>query len=492
MRDPFYKTALIMTLWYVALVALTRFIGGAILWGLVLWTLVLISRKRIASAVSNYLMVLMFIVINPNICSINSTLASTALRLGLPLISIALTMSGLMRKGNLRLPLGGLLAYLMAAVISSATGWAPLISYLKMVNFLVFFLGIWFGTQNMQNNPDEVLKLRAGFFAISTFVIVGSLLLIPFPGISTLDGLIYNRNYGVHLETDEINRILKESLANGGMSLFCGVTFQSQTLAPLSAALFMWIACDMLFVEKRIRKPHLALLIVALPLIYKTRSRVGFITLAVALTFICFYLPKHIIMPRRLHEHIKRYTSVTAALIAMIAIVAEVSTGTLTRWVRKTDEVKGDNRSFMEAVTSSRQRLVDLSIEEFKRNPFFGMGFQVNYESSMYVENAKGLILSAPIEKGVAPVMILGEGGVVGAAIFLVFLFTFYVVCTRKKLYLTVALFTVLLATNLGEATIFSPGGLGGNLWMVCVVGGFIMDSALIAQRHWLLHDRRW
>ena len=36
------------------------------------------------------------------------------------------------------------------------------------------------------------------------------------------------------------------------------------------------------------------------------------------------------------------------------------------------------------------------------------------------------------------------------------------------------------LVTNMGEATFFSPGGGGGFLWMLCVVGGFALDTILL------------
>ena len=42
---------------------------------------------------------------------------------------------------------------------------------------------------------------------------------------------------------------------------------------------------------------------------------------------------------------------------------------------------------------------------------------------------------------------------------------------------MTIAMFTVMFATNMGEANFFSVGGLGGSLWLLCVMGGFIVDS---------------
>ena len=76
--------------------------------------------------------------------------------------------------------------------------------------------------------------------------------------------------------------------------------------------------------------------------------------------------------------------------------------------------------------------------------------------------------------------MVLGETGIVGEMCFLIFLVAFYGTCARRKYTVTIALFTVLLVTNMAEATFFSPGGIGGILWMLGVVGGFTIDTYLL------------
>ena len=48
---------------------------------------------------------------------------------------------------------------------------------------------------------------------------------------------------------------------------------------------------------------------------------------------------------------------------------------------------------------------------------------------------------------------------------------------------MTITLFTVFLVSNMGEATLFSPGGIGEILWMMGVVGGFTIDTYLLFQR---------
>ena len=123
--------------------------------------------------------------------------------------------------------------------------------------------------------------------------------------------------------------------------------------------------------------------------------------------------------------------------------------------------------------------LIGLSMRDFKRNPMIGMGFQVA-EYTRHQTRGRGFVISASIEKGVLPVMVLGETGVLGAALFFLFLASFYYACSQRKYYITITLFSVFLVTNMGEATFFSPGGGGGFLWMMCVVGGFSLDTILL------------
>ena len=100
----------------------------------------------------------------------------------------------------------------------------------------------------------------------------------------------------------------------------------------------------------------------------------------------------------------------------------------------------------------------------------------------LYERHGGGLILSAPIEKGVLPVMVLGETGIVGATVFAMFLLSFWVNGSKMKLYMSIAMLVVFLATNMGEATFFSPGGIGGIQWVVCLIGGYTLDLWLLTR----------
>ena len=129
----------------------------------------------------------------------------------------------------------------------------------------------------------------------------------------------------------------------------------------------------------------------------------------------------------------------------------------------------------MEAITSTRQGAIEEAKRDFFRNPVIGCGFQVNEDSARF--NDQTFVLSAPVEKGLLPLVIIGEGGVVGTIIFAGFLMVFYSVCIRRRYFCTMTCFSTMLATNIGEATFFSPGGAGGLLWCFAIVGGGVLDA---------------
>lgn len=473
MKNDIYKQAFKQFCLFCLWVALARVSRGFVLPVMTFLGVMWAFKGEFGKALSIYSMLMFIVVMNPNILPKLGMMYSIGLRFGPLLIGLALAMRGGMTIGRQSLPLGIMLLFLLVAAGSSVGGWSPMVSYMKLVNFLIFFLGIWLGTKGLQHDKQGVTILRATLLALATFLIAGSAALWPFPGISTLNSL------KMISEVEDVtmrNEILREVIDSGGMTLFCGVTFQSQALSPLLTCAFAWVTCDLLFVEGRFRWQHTLLLICALPLLYLTRSRTALLGVMVALSLIYFYLPGKLALDRKMKRWIGHILMAGGVALVTLVVVAEIRSDAISRWVRKTDNVQTDKRSLSEAFTASRQGLMEMCMDDFRRNPMLGMGFQVAEYTKAYSEGSKGLILSSPIEKGVIPVMILGETGVVGATVFAVFLLTFYTGCTKRRLFITIVMMAVLLTINMGEATFFSPGGPGGPEWLFCIVGGYVLD----------------
>ncbi len=471
-----YKQTFKMLMFTVLSILLARVTRNYILPLYVAAGLICVLTNKLGWALVFYVLFPFYVILNPGVLPKVGSITGISLRAGPLLIGLMLAFTSMSRKGHHRLPFIMMVPFMMVAIVSSVDGWAPMVSMLKIINFSVFLLGLWFGTQNLQERPRDLFVLRAFFLSLAFLIVVGSILLSPFPAISYATSLGYAlREGGVEL-AEEVYQYMQEE---GMKTLFCGITNQSQALAPLSACAFAFTACDMLFIERRFRVPHVALLVTAMPVLYMTRSRLALVTLMAAMVVIVFYTTRHIQMRADVRARLGQGVVLFLVFVFSLAVVSQIKSGIMSEWVRKTSDVRDDQRSLMEALTSSRMGLIGLSIKDFNRNPMIGMGFQVA-EYTQARTRGKGFVISASIEKGVLPVMVLGETGILGAFFFSLFLASFYYTCSQRKYHITITLFSVFLVTNMGEATFFSPGGGGGFLWMVCVVGGFSLDTILL------------
>lgn len=476
-RQTSYKRVAKLLAFLVGVMLLCRATNDAALPVVVIVGLWCTVSRRIGWALVFFALFPFLVVVNPGILPKETPVARYALRFGPLLIGLALALLAVNRRGRDRLPFGSLVPFLLLAFISSMQGWAPYVSYLKLVNFGVFLVGIWIGTQNLQGSYRQLEFVRSFFLALSVLIVFGSITLIPFPSISYLTSL---RHVMAEYGAEYAESVFREMQLSGEKTLFTGILNHSQALAPILACVFGWVLCDMLFVERRFARVHLALLVCSLPLFYMTRSRVAFLSLASVLFIVYFYTTRKVRCPEDVRRKLRQGLAGFLALIAVVAVVAQLRTGAMMEWLRKTNDVAGDTRTLVDAVTASRESLIEMSMYEFRRNPLWGSGFQVAEYTRDQVRN-QGIVLSASIEKGILPVMVLGETGILGSCAFLFFLFSFYRQCARKGYFVTVSLFSVYLVTNIGEATFFSPGGVAGIEWMICVVGGFTLDMRLKA-----------
>ena len=400
------------------------------------------------------------------------------LKVALVGISFSLVVGSWRRKGSVRIPFEGMLFFLVSACFSLYDSWVPQVSFLKIILFSIFFFGIWRGTSNIQYNILELTTLRAFFFALVCILVLGSIAVYPLPHISFATSFRYALREGA---TAADIKAMYDAMM--GKTLFCGIANHSQSLAPMLVVAFAWLLCDTLFVERRFRWLHSVLLLSILPLSFMTRSRVAFCSLLLVACFVCIYTKNKVQMNLRLARHLNGVMMGIVILSVVSAVALEIRNGTISRWMRKTDDVSGDARSLSEALTSSRMGAIEMSMMEFKRNPLVGSGFQVAYYTQDDFDAAgRGLMLSASVEKGVIFTMVLGETGVLGIVTFAFFLGYFYVKCAKKRYYMTMTTFTSFLATNLGEATFFSPSGCGGVQWLIIAVGGFVLDVTILSR----------
>ena len=445
-----------------------RFSKGAATGALAAVAVVCGFSGRLGWAMTAYVFFPMLVILNPAALPMGG-LSGIFARGGCFLLSIVLMFSAAQRHGNHAIPLNGLWIYLLIAVVSSMGGYAPMVSYLKIISFALFLVGLGIGFRNIDKRINDLRVVRTFFLAFVLFVIFGSYAVkILMPGAAYLATMRLTATQGIEEATARV-------IESGG-GLFAGILNQSQCLAVVLPCCLAWLICDMLFVERRITKFHLGVFGCGIPLVYWTGSRAAFLATAVAGFLIYFYCLGKINISRRVRSSLRM--AMTMGIVAIVAVcgVMEVKNHAMTKWLRKTQDVESDARGFGEAFTESRMGLVEANLFDFRQNPVFGSGFQVSYEMKNMFKDAS-FVLSAPIEKGVLPLMVLGETGIVGEIVFIIFLLTFYWTCARKRYHCTLTLMTVMIFCNMAEANFFSPGGVGGMLWMICIGGGFLIDT---------------
>lgn len=424
-----------------------------------------------------YVMFPVFTIINRAVVGLSPVLLMTA-RLGnlVMIAAMILTGAGFSGRARERLPIAWLFAYCVVACLSSFDGWMPFISYMKIAQFVLFLMGLLFVTRIMQQSDKGLYQLRCVFMAISIIFLVGSLLsrLVPSVGFSMQLGSM--ANYGLETTGEEL-------LKGEGLVMFNGMTWHSQMLAPVVAIMAAWVLCDMLLVERRFTFLHTALLVAAPALLYMSRSRGGLLEIAsVVGTAVLVCVPRAR-LARAVKSRLTQMLLLGIALLVLAAVVGQIRSQAISRWLRKTEDVRGDTRSLKDAFTGSRQALIEYNLNDFKLNPMFGKGFQVM--RGMEQAYRVGIITwySAAVEKGVTPYVILGETGIFGAGIFLAFLLSFYSTCIKRRYLALLTMFTCVLVANLADSTLFSPGGLGGFQWIAACIGGFGIDLMSIRQR---------
>ena len=475
MKDRFYrdvfKTLLILT----GIFCVAKLSGGLIAVLVTIAGVVFAIRNKPGCLAACYVMYPVLVNFNHAIVRLD-TLLVMASRLGNLLLMLLMLLVG-SKKSPERCPLGWLFVYCAMASLSSIDGWMPLISYMKLIQFILFIIGIVIVARVLQYTEDGLHQVRCLFMALSIIFIVGSFLTYFLPSIG--HSMLLNRieDIGLDITTGEL-------VEGDGLLLFNGMLCHSQMLSPVVSMMAAWVLCDMILIEKKVSWLHLGVLIFAPVLIYMSRSRGGLLQIVTVMGMVAYICVPKARLSRSVRDKLFGLVVLMVVGLIAVAVTSEMKNQTITRWIRKTENVGGDSRTIVEAFTESRKALIEYNLNDFKLNPIFGKGFQVFYDFKQQYEQGRITWFFAPVEKGVTPYVILGETGVLGTTVFVIFLFSFYSACLKRRYLALMTMFTNMLVCNLSDSTLFSPGGLGGLLWMASCIGGFSIDLISIRMAH--------
>ena len=358
-----------------------------------------------------------------------------------------------------------MMAYIAYMIIPSATGWWPMVSFLKLGLFILIFLALVSMTNTVLVNENvDSRRIRSVFLAFCILFIFGSLALLPFPSIGQLSGEEYQ---------------LALMAGKAPKSLFKGMANQSQALGPVVTMIGALLLADLMFGIKKFDALYVSLFLCVPYLIYSTSSRTAMASFILAVGFMLY----HFVKARNIAASWRTKILSMALLLGTIgSVVVVCSSGfrdSIAQYALKTDGGAKAGDVSWEAATSSRQGLMDEALMDFKRKPVFGNGFQVEEKLLYRMGGSKGLLLSAPVEKGVWITAVLQEGGTVGFVLYCAFLIFVLMKMSERKYYVSLTMFVLFHILNLGEFTLFSMSGLGGFMWTLVFVALIIDESRI-------------
>lgn len=344
--------------------------------------------------------------------------------------------------------------------------------------------------------------LRSGFFTrhlrvrpftlatalLGVFFILHSILLSPIHDVSILKALSWGLTMTAlislwqGLSTQEFdatkNRlywglalVLVLSLPFLGLSAgfarngtgFQGLLNHPQAFAMTMALLGAWSGARM-FGERRPAWILIALTGASLVLILLSEARTGALAMifggGLSLVLFPVFAGRGLLQMAPGFASGRVWTVLAAGVVASLAM-ATAFAEIIAHFLSKSGRAGSSN--LFDAYDASRGFLIDAMLANIAQTPFRGIGFGIASNPSMMVverDPVFGLPLGASIEKGVAPLAVLEEVGVLGAALVAVWVLWLL----RRAAMGDLASFSVCMTAlllNMGENTLFSPGGQG-------------------------------
>ncbi len=436
--------------------------------------LIVLGQKRIELLVA-LLMVLMSFMVTAGALVPKNVIFFTTQRISLALIAFFLIAQNAGRKTNLLVaPFITIFFYVAYMAVISLFGWQPLVSELKIVLFITLFTSFMMSANAATAWAVRERLIRSIFLSMACYFIFGSFVTRFFPSVGY--SMLISKMEVWGTDTSDI-------LLGGGVRLFSGMTWHSQTLGPLLAVLNSLIITDYLINVRGASWIYRGLILVCPILVYWTSSRTAMGAYVVSWAIAIFFILK-----ARSVTASRKSQIVSGAVIAVIlgllvgVSVPQIRNKAIAFVFKQEVELVaygGGTDGGLDSVMSSRQALIDQSLYNFKKSPLIGNGFQVSsVMEGMKFESWKAL-LSAPIEKGFLPAAILEEGGIFGAIMMVIILVTVYFSLNRYQAYCGLATFLIFFITNMGEFSFFSMSGNGGILWSL-VFMGVMLDAKRI------------
>ena len=378
----------------------------------------------------------------------------TPARVALPMLVFARFLLDLAlnrRGGGLSAPYIAFLLYVFTmAGCSYASGWYTHIALLKLFNFWILITMVFAGGAILRRSNVDLTEWFAS-----------QILAVALVGIAaTATG--QSRNF-MSYRTGDASMMTADSLFNGAF-------LHPNAHAAYASLFVMFLVSIFLFSPYRNRTLTLPLIVTWIIFMVYSQSRTAIISTLVPLIVVLPFAARKAVRRQMVFKpHVSRLT-LTATGIALLFGLFVVDAATnravtkqvvmfLHKW-DKTETTELDT----ETMLSSRQGKIDESWANFQENKLHGIGFGVA-KNEYFIRSAT--LFTAPAEKGFLITAVLEEGGILGASALVLFLLTTIISLMRALNAPGLLALACMLTSNMGEVTMFSPGGSGTFLWMM-------------------------
>ena len=378
--------------------------------------------------------------LNPSLVVLSPIATWTSL--AIPLLVGVRFVPGLKRQ-NLSYLVPVWLFSIVALLCTAVHSAVPAISTMKIVTFAWDVTAVLLVLSRL----DQESYLTAGrwLFSLTTVVALLSLCTLVAPGIAYVPDTKFLR----------------------------GILNHSQALGCVTAPLLAGGICVRLLRSNSDFKGWILLGLVAL-LVFLTRSRTAAFAVFLSVLVSLFVRNRASILSNRLaRRRVLLGVVVGFFLLGVGSIVGYSLTSTLFGFVLKRGETKVTS-----ALSASRGQGALSELRNFAKSPIVGNGFGV-YPDGQFpvpVTTVAGIPISAPVEKGFLPTAVLEETGILGGVAFVIMLAALIRPVARKATTAHLSIVLCALFTNLGEASLLSPGGIGMYLWIL--IGYSLRDGA--------------
>jgi len=322
--------------------------------------------------------------------------------------------------------LGGF--FILHAVVISPMPDVSILKAMAWTIVMITLLAAWSGLNHLQR-----ARMQQWLFGFLVLVTVMSL---PFLAVSEIG---YAKN------GSGFQGMLNHPQAFGTIMAVIGALVMGRLLSqkrPSWKFLAMTLVCIVLIVLSEARTAGMALIL----------------ALGVSVVFILTFSGQSIRSAMPVLQS-KRFIVLALLLLVFLTVPGSPLRSVVNDYMGKSTDV--DN--LWSAYQASRAVLFEPMITNISESPILGIGFGIASDSTamnVVRDPLFGIAISAPIEKGVMPLAILEEVGVVGfilVAIWILFLLRHAAANGITPFLVS----TTVLLINLGESTLFSPGGMG-------------------------------